>query len=380
MLMNALRKLSLLGVAVALTACTTTGGGGIDYRSARRGNPLEVPPDLMRLSGDGRYNVPGSASAVDYASDKKTEGQSVATALTAVGDVQIKRDGNQRWLVVQRSPAELWEPIKTFWEDNGFVLAVEDRKIGVMETDWAENRANIPLDPIRAALGRALDSLYSTGQLDRFRTRLEANASGGTDIFVSQRGMEEVYTSRDKSTTAWQPRANDPALEDEFLRRMMVALGVPAERAAALVKQAPAAGQKTGATGAAAAAPTAAQAGVQYNESAQALLLADNFERAWRRVGLSLDRSGFTVEDRDRSAAVYYVRYVPFVPEKKEPTGWFKRMFRKTPEVKAVRYRVQLLNQGAGTAVRVLMENGQPASAGDSARILKLLAEDLRRN
>lgn len=378
--MNALRKLSLLGVAVALTACTTTGGGGIDYRSARRGNPLEVPPDLMRLSGDGRYNVPGSASAVDYASDKKTEGQSVATALTAVGDVQIKRDGNQRWLVVQRSPAELWEPIKTFWEDNGFVLAVEDRKIGVMETDWAENRANIPLDPIRAALGRALDSLYSTGQLDRFRTRLEANASGGTDIFVSQRGMEEVYTSRDKSTTAWQPRANDPALEDEFLRRMMVALGVPAERAAALVKQAPAAGQKTGATGAAAAAPTAAQAGVQYNESAQALLLADNFERAWRRVGLSLDRSGFTVEDRDRSAAVYYVRYVPFVPEKKEPTGWFKRMFRKTPEVKAVRYRVQLLNQGAGTAVRVLMENGQPASAGDSARILKLLAEDLRRN
>lgn len=378
LLMNALRKLSLLGLAVALTACTTTGGGDIDYRSARRGNPLEVPPDLMRLNGDGRYNVPGSASAVDYASEKKTEGQSVATALTAVGDVQIKRDGNQRWLVVQRSPAELWEPIKTFWEDNGFVLAVEDRKIGVMETDWAENRANIPLDPIRAALGRALDSLYSTGQLDRFRTRLEANASGGTDIFVSQRGMEEVYTSRDKSTTAWQPRANDPALEDEFLRRMMVALGVPAERAAALVKQAPAAG-RAGAAQAGAAAAQTATSGVQYNEAAQALVLADNFDRAWRRVGVSLDRSGFTVEDRDRSAAVYYVRYVPFVPEKKEPTGWFKRMFRKTPEVKAVRYRVQLLNQGAGTTVRVLMEDGQPASAGDSARILKLLAEDLRR-
>ncbi|MDO4769633.1 MAG: outer membrane protein assembly factor BamC [Brachymonas sp.] len=374
--MNALRKLSLLGLAAALTACTATSGGGIDYRSARRGNPLEVPPDLTRLSSDGRYNVPGSASAVDYASDKKTEGQSVATALTAVGDVQIKRDGNQRWLVVQRTPAELWEPVKAFWEDNGFVLAVEDRKIGVMETDWAENRANIPLDPIRAALGRALDSLYSTGQLDRFRTRLEANASGGTDIFVSQRGMEEVYTSRDKSTTAWQPRANDPALEDEFLRRMMVALGVPAERASALIKQSQAAGQ----AGGAAAAQTTAQAGVQYNEAAQALVLADNFDRAWRRVGLSLDRSGFTVEDRDRSAAVYYVRYVPFVPEKKEPTGWFKRMFRKTPEVKAVRYRVQLQNQGAGTAVRVQMENGQPASAGDSARILKLLAEDLRRS
>ena len=372
--MNALRKLSLLGLAVALTACSTTSGDGIDYRSARRGNPLEIPPDLMRLSGDGRYNVPGSASAVDYATDKKTEGQSTVTALTSVGDVQIRRDGNQRWLVVQRPPADLWEPVKTFWEDNGFVLAVEDRKIGVMETDWAENRANIPLDPIRAALSRALDSVYSTGQLDRFRTRLEANASGGTDIFVSQRGMEEVYTARDKSTTAWQPRANDPALEDEFLRRMMVALGVPAERATAMVKQSQAEGK---------AVQNAAQAGVQHDEAAQALLLADDFDRAWRRVGLSLDRTGFTVEDRDRAAAVYYVRYVPFVPEKKEPTGWFRRMFRKTPEVKAVRYRVQLQsvgqNQGAGTQVRVLMESGQPASAGDSARILKLLAEDLRR-
>ena len=345
MLMNVLQKLSIASLAVALTACSsfTGGGDGIDYRSARRGNPLEVPPDLMHLSSDGRYTVPGSASAVDYASEQQATGQTAVTSLTSVGDVQIKRDGNQRWLVVQRSPADLWEPVKTFWEDNGFVLAVEDRKVGVMETDWAENRANIPLDPIRAALGRALDSLYSTGQLDRFRTRLEANASGGTDIFVSQRGMEEVYTSRDKSTTSWQPRANDPALEDEFLRRLMVALGVPAERANTLVKQSQAAAQ---------AEQSRAQAAVQYNEANQTLVLADDFDRAWRRVGLSLDRSGFTVEDRDRAAAVYYVRYVPFVADKKEESkGFLRRLFsRKAPEVTTVRYRIHLQSQGNGTA------------------------------
>ncbi len=375
MLMNVLQKLSIASLAVALTACSSFTGsdGGIDYRSARRGNPLEVPPDLMRLSNDGRYTVPGSASAVDYAGEQNAAGQTAATALTSVGDVEIKRDGNQRWLVVQRSPADLWEPVKTFWEDNGFVLAVEDRKVGVMETDWAENRANIPLDPIRAALGRALDSLYSTGQLDRFRTRLEANASGGTDIFVSQRGMEEVYTSRDRSTTSWQPRANDPALEDEFLRRLMVALGVPAERANTLVKQSQTAAQ---------AEQSRAQAAVQYNEANQTLVLADDFDRAWRRVGLSLDRSGFTVEDRDRAAAVYYVRYVPFVADKKEESkGFLRRLFsRKAPEVTTVRYRINLQNQGSGTLVRVLSESGQAVEGGDSARILKLLADDLRRS
>jgi outer membrane protein assembly factor BamC len=371
--MNTLQKLSLASLALTLTACSsfTQSGGGIDYRSAQRVNPLEVPPDLMRLSSDGRYAVPGSASAVDYASERPAASQGAATALSAVGDVQIKRDGNQRWLVVQRSPAELWEPIKAFWEDNGFVLAVEDRKIGVMETDWAENRANIPLDPIRKILGQALDSLYSTGQLDRFRTRLEKGASGGTDIFVSQRGMEEVYTSRDKTTTSWQPRPNDPALEDEFLRRMMVALGVPKERAAAMVQQTQATGQ---------AAQNQAQAAVQYNEAAQTLVLADDIDRAWRRVGLSLDRTGFTVEDRDRTAAMYYVRYVPFVPEKKESSGWLRKLFRRTPEIKAVRYRITLQGQGAATLVRVLTEGGQAADADDSSRILKLLAEDLRRS
>ena len=370
--MNTLQKLSLASLILSLSACSsfTQSGGGIDYRSARRGNPLEVPPDLMRLSSDGRYAVPGSASATDYASEKTAASQGAATALSAVGDVQIRRDGNQRWLVVQRSPVELWEPIKAFWEDSGFVLAVEDRKIGVMETDWAENRANIPLDPIREILGRALDSLYSTGQLDRYRTRLEKNAGGGTDIFVSQRGMEEVYTSRDKSTTSWQPRPNDPALEDEFLRRMRVALGVPKERAAAMVQQAQTAGQT---------AKNQAQAAVQYNETTQTLMLADEMDRAWRRVGLSLDRTGFTVEDRDRTAAAYYVRYVPFVPEKKESTGWLSNLFRKTPEIKAVRYRVSLQGQSTGTLVRVLTEGGQAANADDSARILKLLAEDLRR-
>jgi outer membrane protein assembly factor BamC len=118
---------------------------------------------------------------------------------------------------------------------------------------------------------------------------------------------------------------------------------------------------------------------VQYNETTQTLMLADEMDRAWRRVGLSLDRTGFTVEDRDRTAAIYYVRYVPFVPEKKESTGWLSNLFRKTPEIKAVRYRVSLQGQSTGTLVRVLTEGGQAANADDSARILKLLAEDLRR-
>lgn len=371
-----LSGLSLSLLAIALAGCSMLPESRkIEYKSAGKAPTLEIPPDLSQIARDDKYLVPdaagkGSATFSAYSADRTPQAQAQNTAvLPQVDKVRVERSGNQRWLVVALPAEKLWDTVKDFWQETGFIINVERPEAGVMETDWAENRANIPLDPIRAALGRALDSLYSTGQLDRFRTRLEANASGGTDIFVSQRGMEEIYTSRDRSTTSWQPRANDPGLEDEFLRRMMIALGVPKERADSMLQQSKAAG---------AAVAAQAHAAVQYNTAAGTVALAEDFDRAWRRVGLSLDRSGFTVEDRDRTSGTYYVRYVPFVAEKKSSKSWLGNLFGRKAEVKPVRYRVQVQNQGAGTVVRVLTENGQPAGAEDSSRILKVLSDDLR--
>lgn len=367
--MNLLQKLSVTSLAALLAACSPfVTSNEVDYKSAQLGNPLEVPPDLTRISNDGRYKIPGSASASAYNADQKAGKSQLPTAVNNVGDVQIRRDGNQRWLSITRAPQQLWDPVKSFWEENGFVISSEDAKTGFMETDWAENRAKIPLDPIRATLGKALDMLYSTGELDRFRTRMERNAAGGTDLFVSHRGMREVLTGRNKEQTTWEARPNDPALEDEMLRRLMVSLGVAKDRADAMIKQDKAAAKPAGA---------APQSGVQLSGST--LLMPEGFDQAWRRVGLSLDRTGFTVEDRDRAAGVYYVRYVPPVsPDKQPKTGFISRLFSKAPDIKPVKYRVQVQAQNNSTAVRVLTESGQPADANDSARILKLLSEDLR--
>ena len=103
-----------------------------------------------------------------------------------------------------------------------------------METDWAENRAMIPSGPIRNLLGKIIDSAYSTGERDKFRTRLErGSAPGTTEIYISHRGMVEVYTSKDESSTVWQPRPPDPELEAEFLGRLMLRFGVDDARARA---------------------------------------------------------------------------------------------------------------------------------------------------
>jgi len=358
-------RLSALALAATLASgCSVLQEDRIDYKSAKQVSTLEVPPDLTQLSRDSRYVVPGNAvTASGY--QVAQPAQRMATAATQVGDVRIERSGNQRWLVIDRPADALWSPIRDFWQENGFLLVLDQENLGLMETDWAENRAKLPQDIIRQTLGKVFDSLYSTGERDKFRTRLERTATGGTEIFISHRGMIEVYARERDDSTVWQPRPADPELEAEFLRRLMVKLGVQNAQAQALLATNP-------------AQPDARVATVDNRPVVQ---LSDDFDRAWRRVGLALDRTGFTVEDRDRSQGTYFVRYV--MDEDSTPAskpGLLSRWFGgsssqdKTP----VRYRIQVRSANNQSTVSVLDANGQPAPAAAAQRIVQVLAADLR--
>ncbi len=360
-----MHRFALLGTAVALSACSVLQSDKVDYKSAStsRTPSLDVPPDLTQLSKDARYSVvDGGVSAAGSAA-AKSSAKAAPVAALAVGDVRIERQGNQRWLVVNRPADALWEPVKDFWQENGFVLAMDQSSLGIMETDWAENRAKIPLDAIRSALGKLLDSFYSTPERDKFRTRLERNTDGATEIFISHRGMIEIYTSEGKSETVWQPRAADPELEAEFLRRLMVKLGAQPEQAKAAVASA------------AAAKPVASLA---QTDGQPTLTIDEAFDRGWRRVGLALDRTGFTVEDRDRKRGLYYVRYVPTLAAGEEP-GFFAKLFGKgnTPNT-PVKYQISVQGKQTQTLVAVLDENGAPQSNEIAQRILKVLAADIK--
>ena len=358
-------RLSLLALAMALSACAALEGDKIDYKSAARGSTLEVPPDLTQLSRESRYAVPGgpvSAAAMQAGQAAQPSGTANAAALQ-LGDVRIERDGNQRWLVVNRPADKLWEPVRDFWQESGFNLIQAESNVGIMETDWAENRAKLPQDFIRSTLGKMLDSLYSTGERDKFRTRLERNANGSTDIYITHRGMIEVYGTTTKDNTVWQPRPSDPELETEFLRRLMVKLGVSKEQADAV---------------AAAPAPSAQGARMATVNNQPVVQLDEGFDRAWRRVGLALDRTGFTVEDRNRNEGTYFVRYVAPDTNKKEP-GFFGKLFSgSSAAVPPLKYRITVRSQGESTTVSVLNEAGAPESSANAERIVRVLADDLK--
>ena len=356
---------TLVGLtAVAAVGCSVLEEGKVDYRSAKKVSNLEVPPDLTQLSRDSRYMVPGAS--VTASSLQQQQAQAKPTAVVAVTDtrLRIERAGSQRWLVVDRAPEKLWEPLREFWQESGFNLATEQEKLGIMETEWAENRAKLPQDIIRTTVGRMFDGLYSTGERDKFRTRIERNAQGGSEIYISHRGMIEVYTSDKKESTVWQPRPSDVELEAEFLRRLMIKLGTTPEQAKAMLSTS--------------TQPQAIKTAMV--NGVPTLQLVEGFDRAWRRIGLALDRTGFTVEDRDRKQGIYFVRYLPGDNGAQDgKPGFFSSLFgAKTKEITPQRYRIKIGNAANQSQVTVLDAQGQPETSGTADKILQLLANDLK--
>jgi outer membrane protein assembly factor BamC len=362
-------------LALQLAGCSSVGevfsGDRIDYRgSAKRTDALDVPPDLTQLSREGRFapQSQGVVSASTYTAQPASGAPAAAAAVApqSVGDLRVERAGTQRWLVTDLKPDELWPKLQEFWQTNGFAIAVNAPESGVMETDWAENRAKLPMDVIRRTLGRVLNTLYSTGELDKFRTRVERTPAG-TEVYISHRGMEEVYTGREKDETRWQPRAIDPQLEAEMLSRLMAHLGRKADESQAAV----------------AAAPQApARARLMATQGAAAVQVDEGFDRAWRRVGLALDRGGFTVEDRDRSGGVYFVRYIDPARDVGDKPGLMSRLFGRgesaAPAQGTDRYRVAVKTDGERSLVSVLDAQGAPASGATAQRIAALLVDELK--
>ncbi len=347
----------------------------IDYKSAGKLPPLEVPPDLTSPNRDERYAVPdisprGSATFSAYSSERAGTKESTAQeVLPQIDKMRVERSGSQRWLVVAGAPDKVWPTIKEFWQELGFIVNLELPDAGIMETDWAENRAKLPQDMIRATLGKFLDQIYSTPERDKFRTRLEKGAEEGTtEIYISHRGMYEAYADEGKGRTVWQPRPADPELEAEMLRRLMVRLGTEENRSKTLI--------------AADSKKEERAKMLRTTGGIGSLQLDEAFDRSWRRVGLALDRVGFTVEDRDRTKGLYFVRYVdPESMDAKKSDGGFLSKLKFWDSGKPAanqQFRILVQGDGSVSTVQILTREGGMDNSDTAKKILGLLYDQLK--
>lgn len=357
-----LQTVWLISLALGLSACSSiTNSDKINYKteSTAKAVPLDIPPDLTQLNRDTRFSVPGGSVTASSMGTKSTA--AVPTAAQQLNDARIERDGQQRWIVIKRPAEEIWPIVHSFWIDNGFTYTLDQQELGILETEWAENRAKLPQDFMRKYLGKVINSLSDTGLRDKFRTRLERNSKGEVEIYISHRGLSEEYTDALKARTAWKPRPFEPELEIEFMNRLMVKLG---------------ASMKIETAQAAPVTINAAKAAIVTVDSVPTIAISDSFDVAWRRIGLALDRTGFTVEDRDRLQGTYFVRFVDTSPDER---GFFTRMFSKSKaEAGPVKYRLKILGVETKTLVSIQNANGQSENSASTQRIMKLLVDDLK--
>jgi outer membrane protein assembly factor BamC len=356
------RQVTVLALAAALAACSALEEDKVNYKSASKASTLEVPPDLTQLRKDSRYILESNSATASGFQSAAAKAADNGTASASVGDARMERSGSQRWVVVNQPADKVWNTLQDFWKENGFNLSTEQADLGIMETDWAENRAKIPQDFIRKTIGRVFEGVYSTGERDRFRTRIERNAQGGVEVYITHRGMVEVYSNERKDQTMWQPRPADPELEIEFMRRLMLKIG----------------GISATPTAATNPVPLAAETSMLKVNNLPVIEIKDDFDRAWRRLGVALDRTSFTVEDRDRSKGVYFVRYVPAGSNGKEP-GFFSKLFSKETATPApIKYRVTLTHTAGISSISVLTAEGVADTSENAEKILKLIASELK--
>ena len=362
-----LTALSLALLALAGCGSMSLENKRVDYQAAAVKVPsLEVPPDLTAPAAEDHFTIPDSNAAVASYSDFAKGGMPLqardASVLPESKKVHVERNGTQRWLVVNDRAENLWPAIKAFWQENGFVIKTDNPQAGILETDWAENRAKIPMDGLRKILGKVLDSIYDSGERDMYRVRLERSKDGNsTEIYVTQYGKEEVLTA-DKNSTKWQSRPNDPELEATMLQMLMVKLGG-------------AEAQGKGPMDVSTEPGTVAAAKLQtMPNGSKIILLSEPFDRSWRSVGLALEHEGFAIEDKNRVSGIYFLR----IEEKtKEDRSFLDRLafWHKDESVKPARYQVSV--HESKTGCEVAASNGKGEVNTNTQRIIETLFKTL---
>jgi outer membrane protein assembly factor BamC len=366
---TALLGLVLLGGCAQMRSIMD-GDNAVDYKSVVMSDPLSIPPDMTQAASDPRYRAPAGGTTT-FNQFQQAGQQAAAKGATAAqsavlptrSDMRVMRDGDLRWLSVDMPADKVFSLAADFWSENGFTLDVTDPKAGLLVTNWAENRAKIPESWIRQLLGSVLQGLWDSGTRDKFRTRIE-RAGNRTEVYISHQHMDEMATALDGTDIRWMRGKEDPGLNAAMLARLMVFMGEDVDGARKKMAQSVADAQSPKVV-----TPTADKS---------VLMISENFDRAWRRVGVALDSGGFAVDDRDRSAGDYYVRYVDTdTGLKREDPNFLSRLFGAKDPGKAPTYRIHLVARGNETEVTVLNDKGVRDESATAKRLLAVLADKI---
>ena len=315
--------------ALALSACSST---PTDYKAIYAGaktlEPLQMPPDLSQPNYEG-----GSLSTITsyLGYEKSLNTQDSSQELRNYSGMRFVRDGSQFWLDINDTPTHVWQSLRAFFGQLGFKIIYEKPDLGLIQTNWQENKYS----PATNWFTKFVGKLASTEVMDGYRAHLEYDETKKiTRVFILHQGVREEVVDDGNGTTTneWVRLSPNPELEVEMLMRFMVYRGMGEKAAKTEIAQAKVVEK-------AILTQTADGYVLQYN---------DSFPRAWRLVGIAMDRMGVLVEDRNYSAGVYYVQLSDTF-KLDEKTGIFTSASKPSKD----KYLITLEDKGDKTLIMV---------------------------
>jgi len=293
--MKNINYLTLIVISLLAASCSKItdpvkkiglGSRVVNYQADDKVDSLVIPPDLTKPSSQGEFSEVSEVSSDD-------------NIIKKVQNVEVMRDKYRRWLVVDLPPGEVWSLSKEFFRSYNFKIEKENKKIGILETDYLEIETKVPdksLGAIRASLAKVLQTQYGLPIADKYRVRIEPiEGQNKSEIYLTLSSIGEVVSG---ATRVWQPRDKDVELETEMLLKLMVFLGNDRDKAINKIQ-----------TSIVSQAPTAS---VIFSESGYATLVFPyDKKQSWSYLGWALDELGVDVEDRDSLEGSYLIKVNP---------------------------------------------------------------------
>jgi len=337
-----------------------------DYKGAYEASvdlqDLTIPPGLSTPEAGGDSALPELQQSIKtYSGYEEKQGtEEKARYAQSYEGMRFIRSGNLVWLEIDAAGEEIWDDVRTFFVRLGFKIKREQPRIGYMETDWLENRYDTPTN----FLTEFFSGLYSSGFMDKYRIRLEWDEQQKkTRVFIRHQGLEEVVDGDQDDNlavvqTKWVPRQPDPELEIEMLTRFMSFRGLETKVAEQI----------------AGSAKSTQLTKLDVEGDTTRLTINEPFSRAWRHIGSALDRLGFLVEDKNRSAKVYYIALPEtFVIPKQG--GLFGSLFSNTQAPAHLKYLIVLEEKDDATVVTIKANGDVPE---DMAVVSNKMLKDIQ--
>jgi len=362
-LLKKMTHVAFMTAAVCLTLTACSGGPSnsrLDYAASKPLPPLEVPPDLTAPSNTGLEEIPQVGG--EGAAGTSSSGSNI---LPMAKGIHVEHDGAERWLNVNSSASALWPKLQEFWQSIGLELVADQPKVGIMETDWAENHANAPQGPFARLVQKVFKNAYEVGTRDKYRLRAEPREDGSTDLFITHYSLKQVVAGESEAgvETAWEVGPSKLELANEVMNRLILFLG----------------GSKATATEV--LAKTDEDTPPRAKLVGNSVVVSEGFARTWRRTGIALDKLGLVVDDRNRSQGIYYISKIDLLKGiNGEDKSWFSSLFSsdKKQEESALKRQVLLQGDDSQTRLTVLDNNGERDTSKVALKILQRLQEELK--